>query len=212
LHISVVDYGLGNLLSVARALEACGARCEMVGTASDLEKADKLLLPGVGAFPSGMEGLRALDLVEPLRDYAASGRPLLGICLGMQLLMDVSHEFGVHEGLGLIGGSVRPVERIAVDGSPLKTPHIGWSQLSKPAGCTSWRGSLLENLDENSHAYFVHSYAVVPDDDGSRIAECEYGGQRITAAVRRNNVHGLQFHPEKSGEVGLRILTTFIQS
>jgi len=173
------------------------------------ERAERLVLPGVGAFAGGMAGLRERGLVEPIRRYAASGRPLLGICLGMQMLATASEEFGIHEGLDLIPGRVRAVPDRDTAGRPHKVPHIGWTALRTPAGA-SWRESLLADTPEGTSVYLVHSFAVVPDDPAHRLADCEYGGHAVCAAIARGAITGFQFHPEKSGEAGLRILRRFL--
>lgn len=208
--VTIIDYGVGNLLSVTRAFEHCGATVTLAHDAADIDRARHLVLPGVGAFADGMLGLRDRGLIEPIRRYAASGRPLMGICLGMQMLASTSEEFGEHEGLGLIPGRVRAISRVAVDGSALKTPHIGWSQLLSP-NRTAWAGSILTNVEPGSSVYLVHSYAVEPDDPAHLLAHCFYGGHRIAAAIRRDAVFGCQFHPEKSGRIGLQILADFLQ-
>ena len=167
------------------------------------------MLPGVGAFADGMQGLRERGLIEPLRAYAASGRPMLGICLGMQMLASVSEEFGEHEGLGLIPGRVQAVPASDTQGRPQKIPHIGWSALRVPPGA-QWAESPLRDTAVGSAVYLVHSFAVVPDDPADRLADCDYGGHAIAAAIRRGNVIGCQFHPEKSGAIGLNILARFL--
>lgn len=210
--ISIVDYGIGNLLSVARAFQKCGAEVEFVDTPSAIDGAKKLVLPGVGAFANGMDGLRERGIVDALRSYARSGRPFLGICLGMQLLMDVSEEFGEHEGLGLIPGRVKAIEPTAADGTPHKIPHIGWNALQPAAAVQSWDRTILSDVERGSYAYFVHSFAVVPDAEEYRLADCDYDGRRISAAVRHENVYGCQFHPEKSGQTGLRVVQSFVKS
>lgn len=207
--ITLIDYGSGNLLSVARAFEHCGAQVAFAHTAEDVERAERLVLPGVGAFADGMQGLRERGLVEPIKHYAASGRPLLGICLGMQMLAGASEEFGLHEGLGLVPGRVVPLPAVGANGRSYKVPHVGWSELRRPDG-VSWERTLLENTPESSAVYLVHSYHVQPEAAADRLAECDYGGNRVCAAVRRGNVFGCQFHPEKSGPAGLRMLAAFI--
>jgi len=207
--VAVVDYGIGNLYSVRRALERCGGDVTLSSDPAALERAERLVLPGVGAFAGGMAGLRERGLVEPIRRYAASGRPLLGICLGMQMLATASEEFGIHEGLDLIPGRVRAVPDRDTAGRPHKVPHIGWTALRTPAGA-SWRESLLADTPEGTWVYLVHSFAVVPDDPAHRLANCEYGGHAVCAAIARGAITGFQFHPEKSGEAGLRILRRFL--
>lgn len=208
--VTIIDYGVGNLLSVTRAFEHCGATVTLAHDATDIEQAEHLVLPGVGAFADGMQGLRERRLIEPIRHYATSGRPLMGICLGMQMLASVSEEFGEHEGLGLIPGRARAISRIAVDGSPLKTPHIGWSSLLRPAQA-DWTGTILANTEQASSVYLVHSYAVQPDDPTHLLAHCVYGGHGIAAVIRRDAIYGCQFHPEKSGPVGLKIIDGFLK-
>ncbi len=210
MQVTVIDYGIGNLFSVGRALEHCGAEVTFTSDPALIARAPRLVLPGVGAFADGMKGLRERALAEPIRRYAASGRPLLGICLGMQMLATASNEFGEHEGLGLIPGRVVAVPDHTTSGMPHKIPHIGWNGLQAPAG-VSWNETLLGDTPEGTAVYLVHSYAVTPDDDPAhRLADCLYGGHRICAAIRRGNIVGCQFHPEKSGAAGLRILRRFI--
>jgi glutamine amidotransferase len=209
-RVTVVDYGVGNLLSLARAIEHAGATAVVSEEPAEIENAEKVILPGVGAFADGMEELRARGLVEPLRAFAASGRPLLGICLGMHLLMDESTEFGVHEGLGIVSGTVREVPRTGSNGSVQKVPHIGWSTLV-PTGDSDWRGSLLDGIEHGAAVYFVHSFAVEPADPGVCIAESRYGDFPIPSVIRRGNVAGTQFHPEKSAAVGLRLIRNFVE-
>lgn len=209
--IAVVDYGVGNLYSVRRALEHCGATVTLAATAADVEAADRLLLPGVGAFADGMAGLRARGLIDPIQRFARTGKPLLGICLGMQMLASVGEEFGEHAGLGLIPGRVVPIRRIGTDGKPRKIPHVGWSALAAPPG-VDWGRTLLDGSPHGTAVYLVHSYRVVPDDESHVLAECIYGGHPIVAAVRSANVTGCQFHPEKSGPAGLRMLNAFLRT
>ena len=209
MQVTVIDYGIGNLFSVGRALEHCGAEVKFTSDPALIESAPRLVLPGVGAFADGMKGLRDRGLVEPIRRYAASGRPLLGICLGMQMLAQVSEEFGEHEGLGLIQGRVVAVPDRTISGASHKIPHIGWNGLLVPAA-VSWNETLLSDTPEGTAVYLVHSYVVTPEDPAQRLADCLYGGHRICAAIRRGSIVGCQFHPEKSGEAGLRILRRFI--
>ena len=208
--VTVVDYGIGNLYSVQRALETCGAQVELTADPARIAQARRLVLPGVGAFADGMQGLRERGLVKPLRDFAASGRPLLGICLGMQMLASVSEEFGQHEGLDLVPGRVLPVPPQSIDGSRQKIPHIGWAPLLPAHGQASWQGSVLQASPSETAVYLVHSYAVVPSDPVHRLADCSHGGHLLCAALRRDNIHGCQFHPEKSGPAGLLMLSQFI--
>ncbi len=209
--VTLIDYGVGNLLSVARAFEHCGANVVLSHDPTEIERAERLVLPGVGAFADGMQGLRDRRLVDPIRRYAESGRPLLGICLGMQMLTTTSEEFGAHQGLGLIPGRVLAIPRVATDGSQLKTPHIGWSSLHRPAHAT-WDDSLLVDTAPGTSVYLVHSYAVELDEHRHLLADCVYGGHRIATTIQRGAVVGCQFHPEKSGPAGLRMLAAFLDS
>lgn len=209
-RVTILDYGLGNIFSVSRALEHLGAEVHLTDQPADLLDASLLILPGVGAFANGMQGLHDRNLIEPLRVYAASGRPLLGICLGMQMLVTSSNEFGEHQGLGVIPGKVVPIAAKAASGTPLKVPHIGWSPLVLPASRTTWDGTILAGLPEGSDAYFVHSYSVIPDHAEHRLADTLYGDFRISAAIQKDNVFGCQFHPEKSGAIGLKIIENFL--
>jgi len=209
MQVTVIDYGIGNLYSVSRALERCGGEVTVTADSVQIEAASRLVLPGVGAFADGMRGLRECGLVEPIKRYAASGRPLLGICLGMQMLAGVSEEFGRHEGLDLIPGRVVPVPQTTTDGQAQKIPHIGWNDLVAPRGA-DWSDSLLRGTPQGTAVYLVHSYFVIPDDPRHSLAHCIYGGHRIAAAIRRGRVVGCQFHPEKSGEAGLAMLAQFL--
>lgn len=194
--ITILDYEMGNIRSVQKALERLGADCQV---RPDLTGADKLLLPGVGAFGAAMERLRPLR--EEIRAFAASGQPVMGICLGQQLLFDRSEELGEHEGLGLIPGRVRYLP----SDKGLKVPHMGWSPLHKVDG-----QGLNAHLSEGEQVYFVHSLYTDCEEVRDVAAFAEYG-VRFPAMVRRGNVWGAQFHPEKSGEVGLRILRSFVE-
>lgn len=208
--VVVVDYGVGNLYSVQRALECCGVRNVCVSSElDDVWSADKLILPGVGAFEDGMRGLSEKNLIKPIREYAASGKPLLGICLGMQLLATYSEEFGRHDGLGLIPGKAVPIPRETKSGSKLRIPHIGWATLQKP-NLDAWFNSPLKDLGEDDAVYLVHSFHVIPDLESNVLATYDYHGEYITAAIRSRNVFGYQFHPEKSGPVGLSLLANFL--
>lgn len=208
-EITVIDYGVGNLLSVRRGLEHCGANVTVTADPKVILASAKVILPGVGAFRSAMQTLHQLDLVDAIRAVAARGTPLLGICLGMQLLLDNSEEFGVTEGLGLISGGVVPIPPVTITGEPQKIPHIGWNALGLPEGRDDWRGTLLEDNAAGDAAYFVHSFMAMPADSRHRIADARYGGHAVSAVIGRDNISGCQFHPEKSGEVGLKILRRF---
>jgi glutamine amidotransferase len=211
MRVTVIDYGIGNLYSVCRALERCGGEVTLTADATKIEAAPRLVLPGVGAFADGMLGLRERGLVEPIQRYAASRRPLLGICLGMQMLASVSEEFGRHEGLGIIPGRVVPVPHETTDGRAQKIPHTGWNALVASPGA-DWGESLLKGTPEGTSVYLVHTYSVIPDDSRNSLADCLYGGHRITVAIRNARVEGCQFHPEKSGQAGLAMLAQFLHT
>jgi imidazole glycerol-phosphate synthase subunit HisH len=208
-HVTVVDYGIGNLYSVQRACESCGATVELTSDCDAIANAARLILPGVGAFADGMAGLRERQLVGPLREFAASGRPLLGICLGMQLLADASEEFGVHEGLGLIHGRVVQIPPATIDGSAQHIPRVGWTSLD-PVAESVWADTPLRNTPAGACVYLVHSYHFVCDVPSEVLAVSEYGGHQLASAIRAHNVVGFQFHPERSGPEGLRILEAFV--
>jgi len=208
--VAVMDYGMGNLLSVRRALEHCGAVVAVTADPAVLRSAPRVILPGVGAFANAVAELRRRGLDAVAREIAARGIPLMGICLGMQMLLDESEEFGFSKGLGLIPGRVVPVPAVTAQGQPQKIPHIGWNGLVYPRGRTSWAGTVLRDLKPLDAVYFVHSFMAQPADHGHRVADCLYGGVPIAAVIGRENVVGCQFHPEKSGAVGLQILRAFL--
>ena len=199
--ITIIDYGVGNLFSLCSSFRYIGEEVRVTSDRREIEGADRLVLPGVGAFADARQKLRESGLDEVILREAERGKPLFGICLGMQMLFDRSYEYGVHDGLGLIRGSVRPISEVIPAG--YKIPHIGWNALSFGES----RHPLFASLSEGDHVYFVHSYYGA-DCAESVIATAEYGAP-LTAAVARDNVMGTQFHPEKSGEVGLRILREF---
>ena len=208
-EITVIDYGVGNLLSVRRGLEHCGAKVTVTADPNVVVASGKVVLPGVGAFSNAMQTLHQLDLVHAIREVAARGTPLLGICLGMQLLLETSEEFGVTEGLGLIRGRVVPIPAVTTTGEPQKIPHIGWNALELSGGRNDWHATLLEDNAVGDAAYFVHSFMATPTDLRHRVADASYGGHAVSAVIARDNISGCQFHPEKSGEVGLKILMRF---
>jgi imidazole glycerol-phosphate synthase subunit HisH len=205
-QVCLVDYGLGNLRSVANALVAAGAEVALGARPEDLRRAERVVLPGVGAFGDGIRALRQRELDGALTAHIESGRPLLGICLGMQLLFAGSDEFGDHQGLGLFPGRVRRID----PRPPLKVPHVGWSRIHPPDGRT-WADTPLAALTPGAAVYFVHSYAAVAERPGDCLAQAGYGGDPITAAVQRDRVLGCQFHPEKSGPLGLALLAAFLR-
>jgi len=200
--IRIIDYGVGNLFSLRSSLRAIGIDADYTGNPAEIRKADKLILPGVGAFRDAREALRSTGLDRVVQEEAGKGKPLMGICLGMQMLFNRSYEYGEYEGLGLIPGEIVPMEgRIPKD---LPIPHIGWNELA-----LKQPSPLMKNTANGDYVYFVHSYyAETPAE--YVIATTDYGVE-MTAAVQKDNVYGCQFHPEKSSEVGLSILKVFCE-
>jgi len=200
--VAIVDYGVGNLFSLESSFAAIGVAVTVTADADVLKKADQIILPGVGAFGDAAEKLRKTGLDAVLKELAAAGKPLMGICLGMQMLFEKSYEYGEHEGLGLIPGKVVPIADVIP--KDLKIPHIGWNGLH-----FRQKSPIFEGVNEGDCVYFVHSFYAA-DCDESVVATAEYGAE-LTAAVAKGNVYGCQFHPEKSGNVGLAILKAFTQ-
>ncbi|BAY88539.1 MULTISPECIES: imidazole glycerol phosphate synthase subunit HisH [unclassified Tolypothrix] len=199
--IAVVDYDMGNLHSVCKGLEKAGATPKITHSFKELEQADAVVLPGVGAFDPAMQHLRARGLEQPIKDTIASGKPFLGICLGLQILFESSAE-GTQRGLGIVKGTVkrfRPEPEITI-------PHMGWNQLE----ITQPKSIMWEHLPANPWVYFVHSYYVEPTDPQISAATVTHGTQRVTAAIARDNLMAVQFHPEKSSNIGLQILSNFV--
>jgi glutamine amidotransferase len=207
--IIVIDYGMGNLRNVQKAFEHIGIAARISPSPGDLERADGWVLPGVGAFGDAMQNLRQAGLVEPIRKGVAHGKPLLGICLGLQLLFEESNEMGLHRGLGILPGRVlRFEDGLEQAGQVLKVPHMGWNQLHiTKHGATS---ALLADMPDGSYAYFVHSFYALPADASTVLATTDYGVD-FASVVGRGHVFGAQPHPEKSQEVGLQILRNFAQ-
>ena len=209
--LGVVDYGTSNLLSVTRAFEHAGATVETIKTANQVIKSDRLVLPGVGAFGNCQSSLQTHGLWEPVDEFMRSGKPFLGICVGMQMMLEASDEFGDHKGFGLIPGQVSAIPAIDENGMPHKIPHIGWNRLFPPDSSIRWQGTILDGIEPETSVYFVHSFAAQPNEDSHRIADTDYDGVSISAVVRRDNAYGCQFHTEKSGPVGLKIIENFLK-
>ncbi len=201
--LAIIDYGVGNLFSLQSSLKAIGEETKVTADPELILEADRLILPGVGAFQDAMEKLRASGTVEPVTKAIEAGTPIMGICLGMQLLLDKSYEYGEHEGLGLIPGSVRPLSDIVPEN--YKIPHIGWNRLDFGES----KHQLFRDITEGEYVYFVHSFYAA-ECSANTIAMTDYGAP-VTAAVAKGNVMGCQFHPEKSGDVGLKILKNFCE-
>lgn len=200
--IVIIDYNLGNLKSVAAAVERISEKPVISNNRADIEKADKLILPGVGAFQDGMKNLRRLELVDPLEEAVRNGKPVLGICLGFQLMAQESFEFGHHQGLGWLNASVCKIEP---GDKNLPVPHVGWNDLMQTK-----QNILFEGIPGDALFYYVHSFHVVCEDKNDIIGECDYG-MRLAAAIQHGNIYGTQFHPEKSQYYGLVLLKNFIE-
>jgi glutamine amidotransferase len=209
--ITLLDYGMCNMLNVARALEHAGADVRVTEDPMDAVAAERLVVPGVGAFSECMRAVNDLGHGDAIREFVKSGRPMLGICVGMQILFEASEEFGETPGLGILPGRVRMVPNTTTTGARQRVPHIGWNHLIEPQAGQTWDKTLLEPFGTVGPAvYFVHSFAAQPSNDDDRLADCDYGGHRISAMVKRDNLTATQFHPERSGTVGLRMLKEFL--
>jgi glutamine amidotransferase len=200
--IAIIDYGVGNLFSLQSSFAAIGAEVAVTSDPDVIRAADRLILPGVGAYEDAARALRDTGMADLVKEQAASGKPIMGICLGMQLLFEKSYEYGEHEGLGLIRGTVRPIADVIDPG--LKIPHIGWNALQFVK-----QSPLFKYIKEGDYVYFVHSFYAA-DCDGEVTSVAEYSAP-LTASVENGNVYGCQFHPEKSGTVGLNILRAFCE-
>ncbi len=209
-QVAIVDYRLGNLFSVKQACEHVGLTAEITNSKSTILAASAAILPGVGAFGDAMQILGQLDLLSVLKDVVNSGRPILGICLGMQLLMTESHEFGRHRGLGWIDGEVKRLPEGHVQGQRLKVPQIGWNRIYPRQ--SSWSGSMLEHLAQNAFMYFVHSYYAEPASTDVVLSMTRYGSFEFCSSLQKRNIFGCQFHPERSGRSGLWIYQNLASS
>ena len=205
--IAIIDYGVGNLFSLQSSLKYIGEEAVVTADPELIRKADRLILPGVGAYEDAAAKLRASGMADIVVEQAGAGKPLMGICLGMQLLLEKSFEYGEHEGLGLIKGQVVPIADVAP--TDYKIPHIGWNALKFARDADGNADPLFKYIEEGDHVYFVHSYYATNCAE-STIATTEYGAE-LTAAVAKGNVYGCQFHPEKSGDVGMKILRAFCE-
>ena len=206
--IAIIDYGVGNLFSLQSSLKYLGEEAQVTADVETIRAADRIILPGVGAFADAAAKLRESGMADIVLEQAKAGKPLMGICLGMQLLFEKSFEYGEHEGLGLIQGQVVPIEGAVP--AQYKIPHIGWNALRLVNNSdTGEPDPLFQYINDGDYVYFVHSYYAT-DCDASLIADTEYGAP-LTAAVSNGNVYGCQFHPEKSGDVGMRILRAFCE-
>ncbi len=204
LQVAIVDYGMGNLFSVQQACAQAGLRVCITDSKKDILNAAAVILPGVGAFGTAMDSLAKLDLVEPLKDVAASERPFMGVCLGMQLMMTESLEFGRNRGLGIIEGEVGPLPVTAQNDRRLKVPQVGWNRIHAAGNGTSWKGTLLDGVENDGFMYFVHSFYCKPADRGMVLSTTRYGVE-FCSSLQRRNVFACQFHPERSARQGLQI-------
>ena len=207
MKISVIDYGIGNVRSILEAFKNESADVTLTSNKSEIIKSDGLVIPGVGSFSHGMENLISYDLEDTIKEYTSSNKPLLGICLGMQLLFEESEEFGHTLGLGLIKGKV--VELPTNDNQNEKLPHVSWNEINSKN--VNWDKTILENIDEGSDMYFVHSFVAQPKDTNQILSLTEYSNHHFCSSVKKDNIYGCQFHPEKSGASGLQIINNFIK-
>jgi len=203
--VAIVDYGLGNLFSIEQACAFVGLNSVITNSKKDISRANAVILPGVGAYGDAMLTLHRLDLVNILLDIAESPKPLVGICLGLQLLMTESYEFGRHKGLGIIEGPVVRFDAPKEKERTLKVPQIGWNRVFQPANAPRWPGTLLDNIDEGEYMYFVHSYICQPQNSNMILSNSRYGHIEFCSSIQSGNVFACQFHPERSGPGGMKI-------
>lgn len=205
--IVILDYGIGNVKSICNALNNIGADTVFTADEKEILHADAAILPGVGAFAKGMQNLAESNLINVIHKFVATGKPFMGICLGMQMLMDTSEEFGTTKGLGLIRGNV--VKLTILDGAKEKLPHVTWNEINEYSP-GKWENTIMHDIPKHSDVYFVHSFVAAPANQEDVLVTAEYGNVNFCAGVNRGNIYGFQFHPEKSGNTGLQILRNFL--
>lgn len=205
MKIAVIDYNIGNVKSISNAFKKNGVDVNLTNIKSQILESDGLVLPGVGAFSEGMKNLKELDLINTIYEFIKTKKPFLGICLGMQLMLEKSEEFGIFDGLGLVKGKVIKLEKSENE----DIPHISWGNLLSSE--ISWNNSILNGISKNDYVYFVHSYIAVPKNTSSILSNTSFGNEIFCSSIKQNNMYGCQFHPEKSGKVGLKIIENFIK-
>jgi imidazole glycerol-phosphate synthase subunit HisH len=203
--VAIIDYEAGNLFSVQHACETVGLDCRITKKPNEVKNADALILPGVGAFGDAMNNLKMLGLIQPLKDFAASGKPFLGVCLGMQLLFSESEEFGNVKGLNILEGRVTRFPEVNENGKRVKIPHIGWNRIYNPPEREGWSNTALEHIVNGEFMYFIHSFYVCPYNKDQILSLTDYEGIEYCSAVKKDNIFATQFHPEKSAEEGMKI-------